>query len=125
MPERIIDTIGAAHLSIADAICALMIERGVPPAALRTAIAVYHARLAAEMAAAADAPVPDWTQPQDGMVCPRCGAALELQPLCPHVSPHWRTAVACSSDACTYHGLSVHPVPYLLRHGLVDNVEER
>lgn len=57
-------------------------------------------------------------------LCPRCGAPLELQPLCPQVSPHWRTACACTADDCAYQGLSAQPLDYLLRHGL-DSVEER
>lgn len=64
------------------------------------------------------------SQPAE-LLCPQCGAVLDLQPLCPQVSPHWRTALACSSDACLYHSLSTHPLDYLLRHGLVGNVEER
>ena len=56
--------------------------------------------------------------------CPRCGSPLELQPLCPQVSPHWRTACACTADDCAYQGLSAQPLDYLLRHGL-DSVEER
>lgn len=56
--------------------------------------------------------------------CPRCGSPLELQPLCPQVSPHWRTAVACTDDDCAYHGLSTEPLDSLWRHGLT-SVEER
>ena len=62
------------------------------------------------------------TEPK--LSCPVCAAVLEAQPLCPHTSPHWRTAIACSKDDCAYHGLSTRPLDYLLRNGL-DSVEER
>ncbi len=57
--------------------------------------------------------------------CPRCGAPLEMQALCPKVSPHWRTAIACTSDSCAYHSLSTHTAGHLLRNGLASQVEER
>ena len=59
--------------------------------------------------------------------CPRCSSPLELQSLCPQVSPHWRTAVACISDGCSYYGLSIHPAEHLVRNGngLAGQVEER
>ena len=58
-------------------------------------------------------------------VCPRCGSPLEMQALCPKVSPHWRTAIACTSDSCAYHSLSTHTAGHLLRNGLASQVEER
>ena len=59
--------------------------------------------------------------------CPRCSSPLELQSLCPQVSPHWRTAVACISDGCSYYGLSIHPAEHLVRNGngLAGLIEER
>ena len=57
--------------------------------------------------------------------CPRCSSPLELQSLCPQVSPHWRTAIACTSDSCAYHSLSTHTAGHLLRNGLSSQVEER
>lgn len=125
MPEVIIDILGPTHLATAEALCSTMLERGVSPAQLLDAIREYNARAVAAMAAQAAAEAPPEPAPPPGLSCPRCGAVLELQPLCPRVSPHWRTAVACSSESCEYHGLSVHNLPYLLQHGIDDNVEER
>ena len=125
MPDVIIDILGPAHLATAEALCGMMLERGVTPAQLLDAIREYNARAGAAMAAQAAAEAPPEPVPPAGQFCPRCGSQLALQPLCPHVSPHWRTAVACSNDDCAYHGLSVHNLPYLLQHGIDDNVEER
>ena len=124
MPEVIIDILGPTHLATAEALCSTMLERGVSPAQLLDAIREYNARAVAAMAAQAAAEAPPEPVPPAGQFCPRCGSQLALQPLCPHVSPHWRTAVACSNDDCAYHGLSTRPLDYLLRNGL-ENVEER
>lgn len=94
-----------------------MREHGIDIADVAELYDEYIAAAAAAMRGARD-------QALDALLCPRCGAPLELQPLCPQVSPHWRTACACTADDCTYKGLSTRPLDYLLRHGL-DSVEER
>lgn len=38
--------------------------------------------------------------------CPVCGAQTFAHPLCPHVSPIWRTEVACGNPDCDWHGRS-------------------
>lgn len=53
--------------------------------------------------------------------CPTCGRSVVGKQLCPRVSPHWRTQLAC--DACGWHALSVHMPGYLDAHGYTNNVE--
>lgn len=57
------------------------------------------------------------------LLCPRCGGPLEIRTLCPHVSQHWRTQMACLSDTCGWHALSVHGRAFLAAHGLDGNTE--
>ena len=51
MTEMIIDILGPAHLATAEALCGLMLERGVTPAQLLAAIRQHNARAVAAMAA--------------------------------------------------------------------------
>ena len=107
----------AAHLYTAAALIAQAEASGLSLPQLREAIQA-HLRNQLQTARSADTAV----KPPS---CPRCGSPVELQALCPKESPHWRTAVAGTSDPCIYHGLSTHPAGYLLRNGLAGQVEER
>ena len=57
------------------------------------------------------------TTAQLAHACPRCGGAVEMQRLCPRVSPRWRVQLACMRDDCDWHGLSAQPVAALLSGG--------
>lgn len=76
MSDYIIDILGAAHLSVADAICGMMIERGISPQQLSAAIAARNAELASELSAqAAQHKSPGAAQPMPEHTgqCPSCG----------------------------------------------------
>ena len=45
--------------------------------------------------------------------CPRCGQQTFAHPLCPHVSPIWRTELACGNPDCTWDGRSKLPLAVL------------
>lgn len=45
--------------------------------------------------------------------CPVCGARTFAHPLCPQVSPVWRTELACSNPNCTWDGRSKLPLAVL------------
>ena len=107
----------AAHLYAAAALIAQAEASGLSLPQLREAIQA-HLRNQLQTARSADTAV----KPPS---CPRCGSPVELQALCPKVSPHWRTAIACTSDSCAYHSLSTHTAGHLLRNGLASQVEER
>ena len=55
--------------------------------------------------------------------CPQCGAEVWGIKKCPHISPPWRTFLACDNDACGYHGKSRLTVDVLRRQWPV-GVEE-
>lgn len=135
MTEMIIDILGPAHLATAEALCGMMLERGVTPAQLLAAIRQHNARAVAAMAAqaATAARQPPAQAGQQGNTprrtragdraevagaCPACGGTLELVQLCPQASPHWRTQAACMAEHCTWHGLSTEPISWLLAHKL-------
>ena len=107
----------AAHLQSAAALIGQAEASGLSLPQLREAL---QAHLRDQMQASKSAE-PAIKQPS----CPRCGSPLEMQALCPKISPHWRTAVACTSETCGYHGLSTHTAGQLLRSGLAGHVEER
>lgn len=76
MSDYIIDILGPAHLSVADAICGMMIERGISPQQLSAAIAARNAELASELSAqAAQHKSPGAAQPMPEHTgqCPSCG----------------------------------------------------
>ena len=106
-----------AHLQSAAALIGQAEASGLSLPQLREAL---QAHLRDQMQASKSAE-PAIKQPS----CPRCGSPLEMQALCPKISPHWRTAIACTSDSCAYHGLSTHPAEHLVRTGLAGHVEER
>ena len=47
--------------------------------------------------------------------CPRCGAEVWGIKKCPHISPPWRTFLACDNPDCAYHGKSRLTVDELRR----------
>ena len=76
MSDYIIDILGPAHLSVADAICGMMIERGISPQQLSAAIAARNAELASELSAQAaqhKSPGAEQPMPEHTGQCPSCG----------------------------------------------------
>ena len=47
--------------------------------------------------------------------CPKCGGEVWGIKKCPHVSPPWRTFLACDNPDCSYHGRSRLTVEQLRR----------
>ena len=45
--------------------------------------------------------------------CPVCGARTFAHPLCPQVSPVWRTELACGNPDCAWDGRSKLPLAVL------------
>lgn len=59
--------------------------------------------------------------------CPACGAQTFAHPLCPRVSPIWRTELACGNPDCAWDGRSKLPLAVLKTHwpgDLLDNTTE-
>lgn len=72
--------------------------------------------------APAPAPDPDTRRPEGQAdaehrlgACPKCGAEVWGIKKCPHVSPPWRTFLACDNPDCAYHGRSRLTVDELRR----------
>ena len=58
-----------------------------------------------------------------GLQCPKCGSPLAARQLCPHVSPVWRTQLACVREGCTWFGRSKLNIRELRAQGLTGAVE--
>lgn len=76
------------------------------------------------------APDPDTRRPEGQAdteyrlgACPRCGVAVWGVKKCAHISPPWRTFLACDNPDCAYHGRSRLTVD-VLRRQWPDGVEE-
>ena len=77
---------------------------------------------AAEAPGFAAPPDPDVRRPEGQAdtehrlgACPKCGAEVWGIRKCPHVSPPWRTFLACDNPDCAYHGKSRLTVDELRR----------
>lgn len=102
------------------AACRLMQQHSLTPADV---LAQYEAYISAQTAGQVPPPPEAFADPdtprsapapqQAGLErefpagpCPVCGAQTFAHPLCPHVSPVWRTEVACGNPDCDWHGRS-------------------
>lgn len=135
MRQQRIEDIWDAHTGHEAAIVsfvAAMQARGLTPAEVLAAYERRMDELQAAMLPPPDAPVsaPD-TRRQEGQAdveyrlgaCPRCGADVWGIKKCPHISPPWRTFLACDNESCGFHGRSRLAVEALLRQW-PDGVEE-
>lgn len=110
---------GSTAASIAAA-CRLMQQHGLSPADVLAQYDDYiRAQTAGQVPPPADAISQAATQ-KTGLErefpagpCPRCGQQTFAHPLCPHVSPIWRTEVACGNPSCTWDGRSKLPLAVL------------
>lgn len=111
----------------------LMQQHDLTPADVLQMYDQYIADLRATMLPPPDLPAPDPpdTRRPEGQAdteyrlgaCPRCGAEVWAIKKCPHISPPWRTFLACDADDCGYHGRSRLTVDVLRRQWPV-GVEE-
>ena len=109
----------------------LMIRHDLSPVDALAAHDQYVAGLRATMVSAPDPePTPDTRRPEGQAdteyrlgACPRCGGEVWAIKKCPHISPPWRTFLACDNETCGYHGRSRLTVD-VLRRQWPDGVEE-
>lgn len=116
---------GDAATTVAAA-CSVMIERNLSPADV---LAQYDDYILAQTAGQVPPPPEAFVDPDTRSAsapqktglerefpagpCPVCGARTYAHPLCPHVSPVWRTELACSNPDCTWDGRSKLPLAVL------------
>lgn len=124
----ILDIFGP-HASLVAAVAARMRDLGLTPEDVLRLYDEWMAERMADMIPAAEAPEfaappdPDTRRPEGQAdtehrlgACPRCGAEVWGIKKCPHVSPPWRTFLACDNDeTCGYHGRSRLTVDELRR----------
>lgn len=111
----------------------LMQQHDLTPADVLQMYEQYMSALQAEMQSPPpDNPAPDPDTRRIGDqadteyrlgACPRCGGEVWGVKKCPHISPPWRTFLACDNEDCAYHGRSRLTVDELRRQW-PDGVEE-
>lgn len=126
MSAAFFDIFGA-HAAIVAAAAARMRDQGLTP---DDVLRLYDELMAARMAnmtPAAPRPEPAAPDPNtrrpEGQAdteyrlgaCPRCGGEVWGVKKCSHISPPWRTFLACDSETCTFHGRSRLTVDVLRR----------
>lgn len=101
-----------------------MLRHGVPA---EQALAMYDDYMAEQMTDMIPAPAqqadPNETRQPAGQAdreyrlgaCPKCGGEVWGIKKCPHISPPWRTFLACDNETCGYHGRSRLTVEALRR----------
>lgn len=120
------DIFPGAQAATVAAACRLMQERNLSPADV---LAQYDDYILAQTAGQVPPPPEAFVDPdtqqqsvrqKSGLErefpagpCPVCGARTYAHPLCPQVSPVWRTELACSNPNCTWDGRSKLPLAVL------------
>ena len=114
------------HAAMVAAVAAKMQELSLTPDDVLRLYDEYMAEMMADMVPAssedATPPDPDTRRPEGQAdteyrlgACPRCGAEVWGIKKCPHITPPWRTFLACDNPDCSYFGRSRLTVDVLRR----------
>lgn len=122
MSTNLFDIFTGSHAATVAAACSLMQQHNLSPADV---LAQYDDHIRNNAAGQVPPPADTVSQsaPQKTGLerelpagpCPRCGEQTFAHPLCPHVSPVWRTELACSNPDCDWDGRSKLPLALLKR----------
>jgi len=119
MSSNLFDIFSVQQATTVAAVCRLMQQHSLSPADV---LAQYDAYILAQTAGQVPPPPEAFVDPDTRSTpspqktglerefpagpCPVCGARTYAHPLCPQVSPVWRTEVACGNPDCDWHGRS-------------------